>query len=454
MCNRLQGCGLLDPTSVNCGEVGTYDLFGCNDGDTGSRIANGLDTFDDVAGQACLNALAGNGCDAASLSAVSIACSKLRKANVPVGGDCIDDSDCIFPDAGPFAFASDPNATPTCQISYNDVTCGGTCVFGVNPGDLCNLYAAGMGCVSGDCEIVTPDDGGFGSWTCVGYVEADGGDCTVGTADCDPSLYYCAPSTSTCTPYAADGGDCNLADATNALSTPCGPNAFCLSANDAGTGLCAPINQPGDACDPTQSSPCGRNSTCLTTAFGDGGDFSICTGNQPQLGGHCSPYYGVGCGDQATCSDEFNGVCEYPHVVGELCDPSWNEPACIANLSCATGADGGNVCQALAVEGQPCGSNGCAPLLECATVDDGGSVCVSQKVIGQSCDVNDYTTCGDGYCAQLPDAGTACQPLVPLGQPCDPNQNQSPCGSNGDCSTFWNGTDGGAVCIGWCQRET
>ena len=450
-CTRLQGCGLLDPTSVNCAEVGTYDLFGCN-GDASAKLNAGLQVFDDVAGQNCLTALSsGNACDAASLTTVSQACARLFHGNAPIGGSCIDVSDCAFPDAGPYAFANN-TPQPICQTNNADVACGGTCIWGVQSGQLCNKFQDGMGCINGDCEIVTPADGGSGAWTCVGWVEDDGGACAPGTLDCDPSLYYCAQSTGVCTPYVADGGDCSIADATTQLSTPCGPSAFCQS-SDGGGGICAPIGQPGDACDPLQNTPCGPFQLCNVGNFSDGGQIAACSGTQTNLGGVCKPWLNANCDGQLTCTDYYDGVCRLPAVMGEACDPNFGTPSCFLNLNCVADTDGGFSCQSLPTEGQACNST-CAPLLDCAPAGDGGNVCVPQKVLGEACDVNDYQSCGDGFCEQLQDGGTACAPLIPLGQACDANQFQAQCAGSGSCGTFWNGSDGGSLCVGWCQSNT
>ncbi|MBS2031238.1 MAG: hypothetical protein JST54_25290 [Deltaproteobacteria bacterium] len=455
-CSRLQGCGVLDPTSTNCAEVGTYDVFGCN-GDTGARIASGLDTFDDVAGQACLTALAGTGCDAATLTAVSAACTRLRKANVQVGGYCIDDSDCVFPDAGPYAFFNS-SATPTCQVTNADVACGGTCIYGVQPGDLCSIWQPGMGCVGGDCVLTAPSDGGSSAWTCIGYVETAGADCTPGTLDCDPSLFYCSTPTDgggtvgACLPLVADGGACNTYDVSSGLSTPCGANEFCQSV-DGGNSTCVPAGKPGDVCDTAQLLPCGAFQGCNPISLVDGGVITACTGIQVNLGGRCSPQLGVNCEGQMTCTDALDGICKLPGLEGDACGASG--PGCFWNFICAPGSDGGNVCQSLPTQGQPCNANNaCAPLLVCAAGGDGGTVCVSQELIGQSCDLNTYMPCGDGYCAEFTDGGAACMPLIPLGQPCDVNQSNNPCASNGFCSTTWYQSDGGALCTGFCQQPT
>ena len=411
LCTYLDSCEIVDPDAGNCSEA-ALSWLGCG-GSGSDQVNGGLMAFDPVQGQSCLDALASpGGCGDAVDSALLSACATVLLPNVPLGGNCAIDQNCLPP---PDASYGDFGPAYGCDVitAENQLTCLGQCAYGYALGQPCASGWNGAGCVEGQCGFVFFSDGGGGQ-LCV--QPATGSSCTQsglcsGSDVCgvvEDAGYVCQ------TPSGV-GTLCDLVSANGGVST-CAAGLYCLDPGDGGPdGVCTSEGVDGGGCLPSACQGSAIDCACDVTQ-------SYCL---PQDGG--------------------TGICAFRGGAGTPCDSTWCPTlagcACVPGLQCAAPGDGGaqNVCQALGGVGAPCSTNSCSPptavtcqcdstqSLYCASAS---STCQPQLNLNSACSPADSYACGAGLnCGENVCIGAS--PL--LGEPCAPNNNIN-CGAGQTCS--------------------
>ena len=307
-----------------------------------------------------------------------------------------------------------------------------------------------MGCVSGDCEIVTPDDGGFGvvdvrglrggRWRRLHRRARPTAIPRSTTARLDQHLHRRSR------PTAATAASPTPPRAEHALR----PQRVLPERQRAARGLCAPIDQPGDACDPSQSRPAAAG-YCLTTNFVDGGQISPSARHAAEARRPLRPGTTLGCGDQATCSDIRRRL-PIRARSGELCDAKRNVQACFANLSCAP-----------ARTAATCARRSRSKASRAAAMAARRSWSAQRSTTAEACAFAE----GDRPVVRherlhhlrrwLLRAAPRCRHRLPAAHSARPAVRPQPAPARASartqCSNFWNGSDGSYLCVGWCQRK-
>jgi hypothetical protein len=447
LCQFLSTCKIVAADAGACDTIESAQELGCT-ADSAFRVDAGLLRFEPGAADGCLAALSDAGCTAAGILATTTACDAQAwlVGNVPLGGPCFYDTDCLAVDAGPVRYGEH---SPGCYIDVDSVPCGGVCSVGPLLGDLCDLgFTDGCAAGQGTCEYQPYLADGGSANVCQPFV-ADGGPCTdvYTPVDCDSVVSFCGdagPSGTTCQPLVPPGSPCDLLlCSTYPAQCQCGAFNVCSPVGDGGTGTCSAlgVNTP---CLSAGGPYCGISSSCISTTFADAGPAgSFCQWNFSVLGELCDQ--ARFCVNGLQCSNPISGTCVPSPVDGQPCNTD-SYSSCAAPWQCVS-SDGGSVgtCLSLGGVGSSCFSVGCAGLLACTNLADGGYGCVADLAPGASCDPTGPDLCGVGFCNPGPDGGSGmCTESRSLGQPCSPQVPDQPqCAENGGC---FGAEDGGWFC--------
>ena len=440
----------MDPDAGNCDAAFGALTFGCGT-EPEAEYDAGFYTFDGAQAQACLAAFAAaTDCSSATQLAISTACANLLGPNVPEGGTCINDANCIPPAPG-----VGPSQTFGCDTESGDngTGCTWTCSYGHHLGEVCGSGANGSGCAEGSCVSVSFTDGGS-NLLCV-PAAAEGEPCGNinqggnGNTCADPND-FCSNYTFTCTARSAAFGACDPGLCPGYQTCPCDTGTFCVADLADGGGSCLPVLDGGDcgfsACASLggDSCPCSQlaNSRCVEPT--DGGDIGAC---QPYdgVGAACDPTFcplGARCNcDPSLLCDptgaDGGNVCVSKHGVGGQCYPGQcfdpNDPSCRCDPSQALYCRSDQTCQLHVGDGGACDHS------EIRQCDDGlacsNSLCIDANPtqLGEACAPNDGVWCQNGLtCSDF--ANGVCVQPGSLGDPCFVNGVQ-PCVSPLHCAS-------------------
>ncbi|RLD03044.1 MAG: hypothetical protein DRI65_13735 [Chloroflexota bacterium] len=318
-----------------------YQGYSCHPGaprawdETNAALAAGTIVYDATAAARCLEWFAASDCEGLFLE-LGDACGDVWVPTIPPGGSCATQKECID------------------GRCITDAECPGTCVAYGGVGAPCGgalLCQSGLRCTGDGCR----ERGGLGTGCavdpeCSPELVCQGGVCaarpgagetcspTTSTSPCAGSL-VCAPSTSTCVVGGMEGDSC--------ASTPCAISVRCDEATDTcvravlpggtctvdvecpatffcGSGVCAPLPVPGEAC--VTAPFCARGAcdsgACTLVLEGESCD----TTSSLPLFGLCAD--GLYCGVGRICTPRLPD--------GAVCDAS---TPCLESHQCR-----GNVC--------------------------------------------------------------------------------------------------------------
>ena len=203
------------------------------------NASNPKHTYDEAAAGDCIAALgaAASACTDQALSRqINRACQLVFRGNVPMGGSCGQDGDCIVPANGGVGCDSgvcvaSPGSSSVADMTHGMVgeACAGTCE-GNGYMSQCSYSSTstatalcwaqdGVYCESGAC-VATPDIGqpcAFGPYCGANAYCTSGGLCaaSLATGPCSSSYdclspSYCDSNSGQCTPAKANGATCNL----------------------------------------------------------------------------------------------------------------------------------------------------------------------------------------------------------------------------------------------------
>jgi hypothetical protein len=298
-------------SNVDCKQLVTSQITEKDLPNWNSLISKGTVTYHGENVQACIDAIAAEGCSATSSRTPQI-CASAIEGTVAAGGDCSFDAECVYG-----------------NYCKSGGTCPGKCTAWESLGNACTSSdhcVSGANCYSGTCQKPV----------------AEGGACQGGKADCDVGL-YCKGGTS------AKSGTCSkLSDVFGATE--------------------------GQTCDLTKLSMCKPPASCVVDSVSGTTMVTTCHA-ELQSGADCHLGFPDPCPSAEYCkigtTNAYTGTCTKLPVAGEACNTQKDAAVCAPGLHCTKSKcvemqkDGGTCVTGADCYSETCTSGSCTAAAAC-----------------------------------------------------------------------------------------